>query len=142
MAIQSAAEFRAAAAKKRKTVEVEIEGVGAVRLRALSAGDAQRFQSEVQKAVKEGGDSEELAFALIARSWVDAENNLWLPEDEGIEMAKSLDPDTYNAVAKAVLVLNGLAEDSVDVAVKNSEASRDESTPTGSPAISDTPTSI
>lgn len=129
----SAAEFRAAAARKRKTVEVEIEGVGAVRLRAQSAGDAQRFQSEVKKAEAEGRDYEELAFALIARSWVDENNEPWMPEDEGVELARSLDPETFTAVVKAVLVLNGLAENAVETAIKNLEASPDDSTPTGSP---------
>lgn len=124
-------QFREAAARKRKTIEVEIEGVGAVKLRALSAGDAQRFQAEVQKAEKDGKDAEELAFSLIARSWVDGNNGPWLPEDEGIELAKSLDPETYKAVAKAVLVLNGLTEDAVKAAEGNSEGNPDASTPTG-----------
>lgn len=126
-------QFREAAARKRKTVEVEIEGVGAVKLRALSAGDAQRFQAEVQQAEKEGKDAEGLAFALIARSWVDGNNSPWLPEDEGIELAKSLDPETYKAVAKAVLVLNGLTEDAIKEAEKNSVEPGADSSPTGSP---------
>lgn len=124
-------QFREAAARKRKTVEVEIEGVGAVKLRALSAGDAQRFQAEVQKAEKEGKDPEELSFSFIARSWVDADNRPWLPEDEGVELAKSLDPETYKAVAKAVLVLNGLTQEAVEQAEGNSKGSPDDSTPTG-----------
>lgn len=127
-------QFREAAAKRRKTVEVEIEGVGAIKLRALSAGDAQRFQAEVAKATKEGRDPEDLSFAFIARSWVDGNNNPWLPEDEGVELAKSLDPETYKAVVRAVLELNGLDEKAVDSALKNSDASPEESTPTGSPA--------
>ena len=128
----SVAEFRAAAAKKRKTVDVEIAGVGAVRLRAQSAGDAQRFQAEVKKAEAEGRDYEELAFTLIARSWVDENNSPWLDEAEGVELAKSLDPETFTTVVKAVLVLNGLSADAVDVAIKKCEASPDEFTPTGS----------
>lgn len=131
MALQSAAQFREAAARKRKTVDVEIEGVGSVRLRALSAGDAQRFQAEVAKAEKEGRDPEELSFAFIARSWVDENNNPWLPEDEGIELAKSLDPDTYKVVVREVLVLNGLTREAVDEAVGNSTGNPDDSTPTG-----------
>lgn len=142
MAYQSAQEFREAAARRRKTSEVEVEGVGTVRLRALSAGDAQRFQSDVQKCTTAGRDAEELAFPLIARSWVDENNDLWLPEAEGIELARSLDPETYNAIAKAVLALNGLDVTAVDDAEKNSEASRGDSPLTGSPEISDTPTSI
>lgn len=124
-------QFREAAARKRKTVEVEIEGVGAVKLRALSAGDAQRFQAEVKKAADEGKDPEELSFAFIARSWVDAESNPWMPEDEGIELAKSLDPDTYKDLVKEVLKLNGLVDDAVDEAVGNSTGNPDDCTPTG-----------
>lgn len=130
--MQSLAEFRAAAARKRKTVEVEIAGVGAVRLRAQSAGDVQRFQSEVKKAEAAGTDYEALAFALIARSWVDENNEPWLDEAEGIELAKSLDPETFTAVVTEVLKLNGLSENAVETAIKNCEASPDDSTPTGS----------
>lgn len=138
----SAREFREAAARKRKTVDVEIEGVGSVRLRALSAGDAHRFQAEVQKAEKDGNDPEGLAFSLIARSWVDENNGPWLPEDEGVELAKSLDPETYRVVASAVLELNGLDKKAVEEAVKNSAGPGAGSTPTGSQPNSDTPTSI
>lgn len=138
----SAEAFREAAARKRKTIEVEIEGVGAIRLRALSAGDAQRFQAEVKKAQDEKRDPEELSFAFIARSWVDGNNNPWLPEDEGIELAKSLDPETYKVVVREILKLNGLSEDAIREAEKNSAEPGADSTPTGSQASSDTPTSI
>lgn len=140
MAIQSAEEFRAAAANRRKTVDVEVESVGTVRLRAISAWAAQRFQGEVRKLQAEGGDTEELAFILIARSWVGEDGEVWMPEDEGEAFARSLDPEIYNALAAAVLILNGLNKDAVGDAVKNSKASRKGSTPTGSPKNSDTPT--
>lgn len=140
MTILNAEQFRDAAAKRRKTADVEVPEVGTVRLRALSAGDAQRFQFQVQKAVKAGEDPEELAFLLIARSWVGEDGEPLMPEDEGVEVAKSLDPDVYNAIAAETLKLNGMSSDAVEEAAKNSEASRQESTPTGSPETSDTPT--
>lgn len=133
------------AAKRRKTVDVEVEGIGTVRLRAMSAGDALRFRGEVAKCQAAGGDAEELAPALIARSWVGEDGELLLPEAEGIELARSLSPTDYNTLASKTLELNGLSSDPeavVEQAVKNSEASRNESTPTGSPETSDTPTSI
>lgn len=138
----SAQEFREAAARKRKTVDVEIEGVGSVRLRALSAGDAQRFQAEVKKAQDENRDPEELSFAFIARSWVDGNNNPLLPEDEGIDLAKALDPDTYKVVVREIVKLNGVGDDAIREAEKNSAEPGAGSTPTGSQASSDTPTSI
>lgn len=140
MTILNAEQFREAAAKRRKTVDVEVEGVGVVRLRALSAGDAQQFQYRAQKAQKEGENVEELGFNLVARSWIGEDGNLLMPEDEGVEFAKSLPTDDFNVLAGATLKLNGLADDAVDDAVKNSEASRTDSTPTGSPKNSDTPT--
>lgn len=142
MPILSAEQFREVAAKRRKTSDVEIEGVGTVRLRALSAGDAQRFQAEVKKAKEEGRDPEDLAFPLIALSWIGEDGQLWMPESEGIAFARSLDPDAYNAIAKAVLVLNGLSTEAVEEAVKTSGVSQDDSTRTSSPATSDALTSI
>lgn len=138
--LTSAAEFKAAAAKRRKTVDVEVEGLGTVRLRALSAGDAQQFQTDVKKAKADGENEEELAFRMIARSWIGEDGALWFTEAEGVDVARSLDPETYNTIAKAVLKLNGLAEGAVDDAAKNSGTSPDGSTPTGSPVISGTPT--
>ena len=139
---QSAQDFREAAAKRRKTKDVEVPGCGMVRLRTLSAGDAQQFQAEVKKCAAAGEDAEGLAFSLIARSWIGADGDLWLPEEEGIVLAKSLDPETYNVVAKEVLKLNGLSGDAVDSAVKTSGASLGDITHTDSPASLDSPTSI
>lgn len=143
MAYQSAEQFREAAAKRRKTKDIEVEGVGTVRLRALSAGDAQRFQADVKKYATDGRDAEELAFPLIARSWIGENGELWLPEHEGVVLARSLDPLTYNAIAQAVLELNGLTATAVEEAESFSEAGRQkESSPTDSLQTSATPTSI
>ncbi len=136
----SAQEFRERAAKKRKTTTAEIPDVGSVLLRAVSAGDAVKFQAEIKAHKALGKDPEELAFSLIARSWIDENGELWMPEEEGIELAKSLDPDVYNALATAVLKLNGLSADAVEEAGKNFEASRTGSAPTGSQENSGTPT--
>ena len=140
MPAQGVEQFRAAVARKRKTAEVEIEGVGTVRIRALSAGDAQRFQAEVQKCQASGEDPEALAFVLVARSWIDADGEPWLPEEEGIALARALDPLTYNAVATAVLALNGLSADAVEVAEKSFPESPVVISPMGSPENSESPT--
>ncbi len=134
----SGADFKAAAAKRRKTADVDLDGLGTVRIRALSAGDAQRFQSEVKKA---GHDAEAMAFTLIARSWINEDGEPLFEEAEGVAVAQSLDPADYNALAKAVLTLNGLNEKAVDDALKNSETSAAVPMPTDSPESSDTPTS-
>lgn len=119
MPITSPQDFRDAAARRRKTRDVEVEGVGVIRLRALSAGDAQAFQSEVKKAAAAGKDQEELAFTLIARSWVGEHGELWMPEADGEAFARSLDPTIYNQLAKEVLALNGLGEKAIEDAEKN-----------------------
>jgi hypothetical protein len=136
----SGQELKAAAAKRRKTITPTIEGIGQVRLRALSAGDAQRFQADVQKYKAEGRDPEELAFTLIARSWIDDSGELLFPESEGEQEARALDPECYNEIAKEVLTLNGLTADAIEQAEKNLSASLEGSTPTGSPENSDTQT--
>lgn len=118
-------EFQAVAVRRRKFVDAEIPHVGTVRLRALSAGDATRFQGDVQKAKADGKNQEELAFPLIARSWIGEDGELLFPEEEGVAFARSLDPDTYNAIAKEVLKLNGLNADAVEDAEKNSPAGRE-----------------
>jgi hypothetical protein len=138
MPLTSAQDFRDAAAKRRKTVDVEIDGLGTVRLRALSAGDAQQFQTDVRKAKADGKNEEELAFSLIARSWIDDAGQLLFPPDEkgelteGIAVAKSLDPTDYNIVATAVLRLNGLSAEAVKDAEGFSSASPNGSSPTDS----------
>ena len=120
MPITSPQDFKDAAARRRKTTDVALEGVGTVRLRALSAGEAQAFQADIKKAAADGRDQEELAFALIARSWVNEDGGLFFAEEaEGIAVAKSLDPETYNVLAKAVLALNGLSADAVEEAKGN-----------------------
>lgn len=131
MPISSPQDFKEKAAARRKTKDVSVEGLGTVRLRALSAGEAQAFQSDVKKAAAEGREPEELAFSLIARSWISEDGSLLFEEVEGVAVAKSLDPESYNAIAKEVLALNGLSADAVDVAEKNSERPAAESTPTG-----------
>lgn len=112
-------EALAAAAARRKTLDVEVEGIGVVRLRALSAGEALDFRTEVTKCEKEGGDPEQLAPSLIARSWVDENNALLMPEAEGVALARSLSPQAYGELANKVLQLNGLSESSIKDAAGN-----------------------
>ena len=137
----SAEQFREAAAKRRKTKDVEIEGVGAVRLRALSAAGLQQFQHDVGEYQRQGKNVEELAFPLIAKSLVGEDGDLFYPdEDAGIAEARALDPATFSVLTDECLALNGLNATAVDDAAKNFEASREGSTPTDSPTNSDTST--
>lgn len=119
MPITSPQDFKAAASRRRKAKDVEVPEVGVVRLRALSAGEALQFQSDVKKAGAEGLEQEEMAFTLIARSWIGEDGELLFPEEEGVAVARSLDPETYNALAKEVLALNGLSKDAIEDAEKN-----------------------
>ena len=119
MPISSPQDFKDKAASRRKTKDVTVEGVGEIRLRALSAGEAQRFHSQVTKAKDEGQNEEELAFTLVARSWIGEDGDLWMPEAEGEAFVRSLDPAIYNEIAKEVLALNGLTKESIEAAEKN-----------------------
>lgn len=136
----TAQEFRERLASRRKVVDVDLGDLGTIRLRAFSAGQAQRFQAEVRDAANAGEDPEAVAFSMIAQSWVGEDGELWMPEQEGVELARSLDPEAYNTLATRVLELNGMTPTAVEDAAKNSEASRNESTPTGSPENSENPT--
>lgn len=129
-----------AAARKRKSVDVDLGDGTAVRMMALTAGAGLQFQAEVQEIVKAGGDPETLGPVLIARSWVDDSGEPLLPEEEGKELALSFEADKYNRLAAAALKLNGLSENAVADALKNSGATRTDSTPSGSPETSVTPT--
>jgi hypothetical protein len=129
-----------AAARRRRTQDVEVPGVGTVRIVAMSAGAIHQFRHQTQKHQQAGKDPEELGFLLIAQSWVDEEGNPLLPVEEGEQVARELDSAAYNALASAVLKLNGMDPDAVDEAVKNSSASQSESTHSGSPENSDTST--
>jgi hypothetical protein len=126
-------DFKDAIAKRRKTAEVSVEGLGVVRIRALSAGAVVRFQADVKKAASEGTPEDELSFPLIARSWINGDGEPLYPEAEGEAIARELDPESFKTIVKAVLKLNGMSEDAIEDAEKNSGASRGDSTATGSP---------
>lgn len=133
----SAQEFKDAASRRRKTVDVEVEGLGAVRLRALSAWEKGQFQAAVTK--RTGGTADvsaelgtDLMCDLIARMWIGEDGNLLMPEPEGVTFARTLEDETLVALTTAALQLLGISKDAVDDAVKNSEASRGDSSPTGS----------
>lgn len=112
-------DFKEKAAARRKVKDVPIEGVGELRFRALSAGDAQRFHSDVLKAKASGRNDEEMVFALVARSWIGEDGELWMPEAEGEAFARTLDPELYAEIVKEVLALNGLSKDAIEAAEKN-----------------------
>jgi hypothetical protein len=118
MAILDAAAAREAA-KRRKTMDVDVPDMGTVRLRAMSAGDALRFRAEVAAAEKEGGDSEQLAAVLIARAWVGEDGAVLFTEEEGVEVVRELSASVYAQLAQSVLQLNGLAAAATGEAVKN-----------------------
>lgn len=111
-----------AAKQRRKTVDVPLPAFGEgveVRLRALSAGEALQFNREVTAAQEKGEDVEARALYMIARSWVDEEGEPLFPEEEGVEVLRGLSTEDYNALAKAVLKLNGMGAQAVEEAAKN-----------------------
>lgn len=116
----SAEEVRAAAARLRKTEDVNVEEMGgAVRLRSLSAGDIVRLEFEKKQALLAGKDVEEIAFEYVARSWVDHQGEPLFPLEEGIAVARSLDEKPYATLVRAVLRLNGITDTAVEDAKKN-----------------------
>jgi len=129
---------KAAARRQAKTKDVTIPDIGVVRLRSLSAGDAIAFQGEVKKVKAAGGNEDELTFSFIARSWIAESGELLFPEEEGIAFAKTLDPETFKAIAEECLKLNGLSEEAVKDAEGFSEPSLNGTMPSDSLASSAT----
>lgn len=112
-------QFQAAAAKRRKTLDVECAEFGIVRLRSLSAGDVVRFQHEVAQAKAKGESDEEVSFGMLARSWVAEDGELLFPIEQGIIEARSLDPALYTELTRAVLRLNGMSVEAIEESAKN-----------------------
>lgn len=116
----TATEIRAAAEKRRKVEEVEVDELGGtVRLRALSAADWLRGEFETRQSEAQGRDPEEVAFGYIARSWIDENGELLFPLEEGIALVRTLDGATYSRLLKAVLRLNGRTAEAIEGAEKN-----------------------
>lgn len=115
----TAEDIKAAAARRRRTLDIDVPEFGVVRLRALSAGDVVRLQSDTKKAELEGREREEVAFDYLARSWIGESGDLLFPLEEGVQVAKSLDTVTYATLVRAVLKLNGMDAEAIEDAGKN-----------------------
>jgi len=110
-------------APKRRTVDVHVPGLGGeVRLRAMSAGEAMATRRAAEKMAGAGGDADaELSPGLIVDSWVDgAGKPMWEGDrDGGIAFVRELSPQDFNALAQAVLELNGAGAAALEAAEKN-----------------------
>jgi hypothetical protein len=113
MALLTGEQIKAETAKRRRFDEVEVEELGgSVRLLALTAGDLIHLQSL-------RSESRATSFEYVARSWVSESNDPLFPIEEGVAVAKSLSDEVYARILKAVLRLNGVAEDAIEQAEKN-----------------------
>lgn len=124
------------AVKHRRTADVSIMA-GKVRVRSWSLAEAEAWDKEHEGATEE--DAQIAILEMVAKSWIGADGELLVPVEEGVEIARNMDPSDLRDIATAILKLNGRDVGAVEDAVKNSEASRSESTSTGSPENSDTP---
>jgi hypothetical protein len=107
-------------APKRKTRDVHVPGLGGeVRLRAMTAGEAMATRRAAEKI---GADADaELSPGLIVDSWVDGTGKpMWAGDREaGIAFVHELSPQDFNALASAVLELNGAGAAALEEAEKN-----------------------
>jgi hypothetical protein len=126
------------AAKRKRSVEVEISA-GTVRLRSWGLGEALEWDKRNEGLTE--GEIAALLPEFVAKSWIGEDGESLMPLDEGIEVARNLDQHDLLRLAAAVKGLLARSEESVKDAEKNSEASRSESTSTGSLDNSGTPTS-
>lgn len=104
-----------ASSAKRKTEDVDIERLGgAVRLRELSSAEMFAFRRETKDV-----PDEESALHLVARCWVDGEGNRVFDGEGAIEAISSIPVRVLNELTQAVLSVNGLGSEAVEVAEKN-----------------------
>jgi hypothetical protein len=119
----TAEEFKAAAAKRRKTDDAAIEGYGVIRLRSLSALALIAFNHELEKAAGAGESTTALTAKLVAMSWIDDEGKpLFADLDVGAAEAGSMDEEAYAELVNRIYTLNGMRQ--AAVTEKNSEPSR------------------
>lgn len=135
MALTSADELRRAT-RIRRTVDVEVPDLGTVRLVALTAGEA----IEISGRLGAGEDEVALTFEYVVRSMVDEAGDPVFAAEEAEAIGRSLPPLAFRRLQQEYLALNAVGVPA-EAAAKNSGASRDASSRTGSRKRSGTPTS-
>jgi len=120
---------------RRETVD--IEGLGAVRMRELSVGE----RIATAKKYADGGDEDRQALAWIALSLCEPDDSPMFGEHEieqAVDALGSKAIRTIEALQTAWLKLNGLTADGIKEAVGNSTEIPSDDGSSASPEISDT----
>jgi hypothetical protein len=116
---------------RRRIVEVEIEGLGKVRLKSLSAGFWQRIADINAGSESEGAKRIRVSAESIAYSWVDEDGKPILKSVQ--EALDDLEIEYFNAIAQGILDQFGQKNKSESDSIKNSESVPTSSLPLTSP---------
>jgi hypothetical protein len=124
-----------------KREEVEIPGGGKVLMRELTVGE--RLDCRKRWLSRNGdGDDETLSIAFVAVSICEPAGEPMFRADEidlAVDLIKKKSLRTVEALQGAFVRMNGLTDEAVSEAVKNSTEIPSASSSSGSPVISDTP---
>lgn len=95
-----------AAAKNRKTRDVEIERLGgSIRIREMSTAEMMAYRKEVAEM-----DNAEAGMHLVARCWVDEDGALLFSGESALADLGSLPMEVLNEVSTAVVEVNGIGD--------------------------------
>ncbi len=137
MALLSKAGFLAGA-KKLQTKDVEVPGLGTVRVRKLSARQRDIHEQAVYAAREKGGADPEFRARVVAMGLV-GEDNKRLFVDDDIEEVSTLGADIVDLIYDEIAEMSGMSKKRVEQAEKNSEPRPGSSSPTGLPENSGAP---
>lgn len=99
-----------------KTEEVPVDGFGLVRLRQITAGEAETLRS--LKAGHEEEARKEFAYRLLVRSVFDAQDQAIFSDDD-IDLLRNSSDAGLQQLTVAVLKLNGYLKDEASGSLKN-----------------------
>ncbi len=125
-----------AAAKALRTVELEVDGIGTVRLREMGARE-RGVLDDLLGGLPPGERVRGLRSFLIMLSVVDGEGNLQFSEAD-LPTLDCLPGDAATALQQRIMELSKLGARMAEAEAKNSESGRTESSSSNLPGRSDT----
>jgi hypothetical protein len=126
---------------------VDVPGLGTVVLREMSVGERLDFRKKWLAQTNGAGDDERdtvLSLALVAASLCAPDGSPMFAEDEiheAVAVLKRKSQRTVETLQRAFIGINGLTDEEVEAAVGKSTEIPSATSSSGSPGISDTPTS-
>lgn len=127
-----------AGAKKLKTKDVEVPGLGTVRVRQLTARQRDIHEQSVYAAREKSGADPEFRARVVAMGVI-GEDDKRLFKDEDIQEVSTFGADIIDLLYDEVAGLSGITSKAVEQAEKNSESAPGPSSSSDSPENSERP---